>query len=78
MKKTGACHKCGKQGHWIVECPSRIQEDAERHWSQRANVAQDEIFGDYLFSVGGEVAKSSNVWLVDSGAKQHMTSPRNS
>uniref|UniRef100_A0AAV1TL77 CCHC-type domain-containing protein n=1 Tax=Peronospora matthiolae TaxID=2874970 RepID=A0AAV1TL77_9STRA len=75
-KKTGACHKCGKQGHWIAECPSRIQEDAERHRFQRANVAQDEDLGKYLFSVGGEVAKSSNVWLVDSGATQHMTSSK--
>uniref|UniRef100_A0AAV1UHD7 Retrovirus-related Pol polyprotein from transposon TNT 1-94-like beta-barrel domain-containing protein n=1 Tax=Peronospora matthiolae TaxID=2874970 RepID=A0AAV1UHD7_9STRA len=36
----------------------------------------DEDLGDYLFSVGGEVAKSSNVWLVDSGATQHMTSSK--
>uniref|UniRef100_A0AAV1VDM7 CCHC-type domain-containing protein n=1 Tax=Peronospora matthiolae TaxID=2874970 RepID=A0AAV1VDM7_9STRA len=75
-KKTDACHKCGKQGHWIAECPSRIQEDAERHRFQRSNVAQDENLGDYLFSVGGEVAKSINVWLVDLGATQHMTSSK--
>ena len=47
-KKTGACHKCGQQGHWIAECPSRIQGDAARHRFQRANVAQDEDLGDYL------------------------------
>ena len=76
VKKTRACHKCGKQGHWIAECPSRIQEDAERHRFQRPNVAQDEDLGDYLFSVGGEVAKSSKVWLVDLGATQHMTSSK--
>uniref|UniRef100_A0AAV1TGQ7 Retrovirus-related Pol polyprotein from transposon TNT 1-94-like beta-barrel domain-containing protein n=1 Tax=Peronospora matthiolae TaxID=2874970 RepID=A0AAV1TGQ7_9STRA len=75
-KKTGARHKCGKQGHRIAECPSQIQEDAERHRFQRANVAQDEDLGDYLFSVGGEVAKSSNVWLVDLGATQHMTTSK--
>ena len=39
-------------------------------------MAQDEDLGDYLFSGGGEVAKSSNVWLVDSGAMQHMTSSK--
>uniref|UniRef100_A0AAV1T0R4 Retrovirus-related Pol polyprotein from transposon TNT 1-94-like beta-barrel domain-containing protein n=1 Tax=Peronospora matthiolae TaxID=2874970 RepID=A0AAV1T0R4_9STRA len=50
--------------------------DAERHRFQRANVAQYEDLGEYLFSVGGEVAKSSNVWLVDSGATQHMTSSK--
>uniref|UniRef100_A0AAV1TTX9 Uncharacterized protein n=1 Tax=Peronospora matthiolae TaxID=2874970 RepID=A0AAV1TTX9_9STRA len=51
-------------------------KDAERHRFQRANVAQDEDLDDYLFSVGREVAKSSNVWLADSGATQHMTSSK--
>uniref|UniRef100_H3H9M9 CCHC-type domain-containing protein n=1 Tax=Phytophthora ramorum TaxID=164328 RepID=H3H9M9_PHYRM len=77
VKKTGACHNCGKQGHWIAECPSRVQNDAERYRSQRANVAQDEEDpGDYLFSVGrtSSTAKPSDMWLVDSGATQHMTS----
>ena len=74
VKKTGACHKCGKQGHWIAECPSRIQEVAGRQRFQRANIAQEEELGDYLFSVGGDKTKSSNMWLVDSGATQHMTS----
>ena len=76
VKKTGACHKCGKQGHWIAECPSRIQEDAGRQRFQRANIAQEEELGDYLFLVGGNETKSSNMWLVDSGATQHMTSSK--
>ena len=76
VKKTGACHNCGKQGHWIAECPSRIQRDAERHKVQRANIAQEPDLGDYLFSVGGGKSKSSNTWLVDSGATQHMTSSK--
>uniref|UniRef100_A0AAV1T8D3 Uncharacterized protein n=1 Tax=Peronospora matthiolae TaxID=2874970 RepID=A0AAV1T8D3_9STRA len=75
-KKTGACHNCGKQGHWIAECPSRIQEDADRHRYQRANIAQEPELGDYLFSVGGGKTKSSYMWLVDSGATQHMTSSK--
>uniref|UniRef100_H3H9Q4 Integrase catalytic domain-containing protein n=1 Tax=Phytophthora ramorum TaxID=164328 RepID=H3H9Q4_PHYRM len=79
VKKTGACHNCGKQGHWIAECSSRVQNDAERYRSQRANVAQDEEDpGDYLFSVGrtSSTAKPSDMWLVDSGATQHMTSSK--
>uniref|UniRef100_A0AAV1UUE6 CCHC-type domain-containing protein n=1 Tax=Peronospora matthiolae TaxID=2874970 RepID=A0AAV1UUE6_9STRA len=60
-KKTGACHTCGKQGHWIVECPSRIQKDAERHRFQRANIAQEQELGNYLFSVGCGKTKSSNM-----------------
>ena len=76
MKTNSACHYCGEQGHWISKCPARIRENAERQRPQRANIAQsNDDSGDYLFSVG-EVActaKSSYVWLVDSGATQHMT-----
>lgn len=73
-QKTSACHYCGEQGHWIAKCPVRIRENAERQRPQRANVADDdEDCGDYLFSVGGGTSKSSEVWLVDSGATQHMT-----
>uniref|UniRef100_A0AAV1UD57 Retrovirus-related Pol polyprotein from transposon TNT 1-94 n=1 Tax=Peronospora matthiolae TaxID=2874970 RepID=A0AAV1UD57_9STRA len=86
VKKSWPCHNCGKIGHWMAECPSRIQENTERHRpqraqdsgdryrSQRANVAQEEDSGDCLFSIGETTsAKSSDIWLVDSGATQHMT-----
>ena len=67
VKKTGACHHCGKVGHWIAECPQRVQVGAERYRSQRANVAQDDDSRDYLFSVGGvNTSKPNDVWLVDS------------
>ncbi|KAG3137143.1 hypothetical protein PC128_g25792 [Phytophthora cactorum] len=75
-QKTSACNYCGEQGHWIAKCPARIRENAERQRPQRANVAHSEDDSrDYLFSVGGNtgVSKSSGVWLVDSGATQHMT-----
>ncbi|KAF1316242.1 Integrase catalytic core protein, partial [Globisporangium splendens] len=79
-KKTGACNYCGKMGHWIAECPSRIHDNADRQRPQRANVAhnQDEDSGDFLFAVGkgskgsGDGAKNPT-WLIDSGATQHMS-----
>ncbi|KAF1332328.1 Integrase catalytic core protein, partial [Globisporangium splendens] len=76
-KKTGACNYCGKMGHWIAECPSRIHDNADRQRPQRANVAhnQDEDSGDFLFAVGkgsGDDAKNPT-WLIDSGATQHMS-----
>ncbi|GMF53071.1 unnamed protein product [Phytophthora fragariaefolia] len=72
--KASACHYCGEQGHWIAKCPVRIRENTERQKPQRANVANEEEFdADYLFSVGGGATKSNEVWLVDSGATQHMT-----
>ncbi|KAF1328946.1 Gag-pol polyprotein, partial [Globisporangium splendens] len=30
VKKTGTCNYCGKMGHWIAECPSRIHDNADR------------------------------------------------
>ena len=74
VKITSACHYCGEHGHWIVKCPVRVRKNAERQRPQRASVAQSEDHtGDYLFSVGDCIAKSSCVWLVDSGTTQHMT-----
>ncbi|CAI5746261.1 unnamed protein product [Peronospora destructor] len=76
VKTTSACHHCGDHGHWIAKCPVRIRENAERQRPQRASIAQSEDHSDdYLFSVGesGSITKSSCVWLVDSGATQHMT-----
>lgn len=72
-KKTGACNYCGKMGHWIAECPSRIQDNNSnpRQRFQRANVVRDEDIDEYLFSVGE--AQDSSVWLIDSGATQHMS-----
>ena len=75
-KTSSACHYCGEHGHWIAKCPTRIRENAERQRSQRANFARsNDEQGDYLFSVGGIAcsAESRCVWLVDSGATQHMT-----
>ena len=55
----------------------RIRENADRQRpAQRANIAQSEDdSGDFLFSAGGNsgTSNSSCVWLVDSGATQHMT-----
>ena len=77
MKKTGACNHCGKMGHWIAECPSRIQDNNgnPRQRFQRANVVRDEDLGEYLFSIGEVQGKSSSAsrWLIDSGATQHMS-----
>ena len=62
VKKNGACHNCGKMGHWIAECTSRTHDNAERYRSQRANAAQEEDLDDYLFSVGrNQFTKSKDV-----------------
>ena len=76
-KKTGACNYCGKMGHWIAECPSRIHDNGDRPRSQRANVAhnQDEDSGNFLFAVSNRSGDGTKnpTWLIDSGATQHMS-----
>ena len=73
-KKTGVCNYCGKMGHWIAECYSRIQDNADR---QRANVAhnQNESSNDFFFAVRKKINYSVNnsAWLIDSGATKHMS-----
>ncbi|KAF1318445.1 Integrase catalytic core protein, partial [Globisporangium splendens] len=78
MKKTGACRHCGKHGHWIAECPTRNQENSDRRRQQHAHFARDDTGfddNDYLFmardDVGGHA--DASIWLIDSGATQHMT-----
>ena len=76
VKTSSACHYCGEHGHWIAKCPVRLRENAQRQRSQTANIAEvEDDSGDFLFSVGGDTSatKSDCVWLVDSGATQHMT-----
>ncbi|CEG42923.1 retrotransposon ty1-copia subclass [Plasmopara halstedii] len=76
VKGNSTGHYCGEHGHWIAKCPTRIRENAERQRPQHSNTAQnDDDSVDYLFSAGDIACtvKSSCVWLVDSGATQHMT-----
>ncbi|KAF1318440.1 Gag-pol polyprotein, partial [Globisporangium splendens] len=78
MKKTGACRHCGKHGHWIAECPTRNQENSDHRRQQHAHFARDDTGfddNDYLFMARDDVGGHADVsiWLIDSGATQHMT-----
>ncbi|CEG35175.1 copia proteinlike [Plasmopara halstedii] len=76
-KASSTCHCCGEHGHWIAKCIVRIRENGDRQRpAQCTNITQSkDDSGDFLCSVGENArdAKSSHVWLVDSGATQHMT-----
>ena len=88
-KPKGACRHCGKHGHWIAKCPIRLQElgNGDSRRNGHANLARDDSRSnghddsDYLFmahvsAVGtesGSSQESSKIWLIDSGATQHMT-----
>ena len=51
----------------------RASKRTLRNRFQRANVARDQDLSNYLISVGGGKMKLSDIWLVDSGAIQHMS-----
>ena len=73
--KASVRHYCGEHGHRIANCTVKFRENSQRHTKHRANIAQSEDDSDdCLSSVGDntDAAKSSEVWLVDSSATQHM------
>ena len=80
----GACHYCGESGHWIKECPKRMKENIEKQKVQSANIAngnkshEENGKNHYLFMAKKSIAQKSNdqVWYIDSGATQHMTSSK--
>ncbi|RHZ01905.1 hypothetical protein DYB35_012500, partial [Aphanomyces astaci] len=57
-KKTGACHHCGKKGHWQRDCRSKHRGDppvndqnTPRSTDERANATLEDV---YLFTVSVE------------------------
>lgn len=65
QKKTTECHSCGEKGHWQRECPQKQKRSNGEKKSPAAFVAS-------MSDIQNVAAK--DVWIVDSGASQHMTS----
>jgi hypothetical protein len=73
-KRKGACHVCGKPGHWAPSCPNRFHK---RHGKsgRTANV----VIGDAEMKDSGysilptilSVCQSPN-WWIDTGANVHI------
>ena len=70
----GACHHCGQEGHWNRDCPKK-KKKPDQPSSSSLNVVETEASASdaecdnvlcYLLS-------STEDWLMDSGATEHLT-----
>ncbi|KAG2758497.1 hypothetical protein Pcac1_g29364 [Phytophthora cactorum] len=77
QKTSSACHYCGEHGHWIAKCPVRIRENAgaaeARNERMSRRVKTTLATSSFRLEATRMSPSSSGMWLVDSGATQHMT-----
>ena len=75
LKASPKCYNCGKRGHIAKNCYSPKKKD----WINKKGVqsvhkvtSQTEEEPSFALAVGHSHSQLQNVWLVDSGATQHM------
>lgn len=79
-KKMGACHYCGKQGHFKKDCRKRIAEEAKAKVESYngPNVAYNSIAKMEAAAYNSATAHNNNVstglgdWIAGSAASHHM------
>lgn len=81
-KPFGACNYCEKTCHWTNKCYKRLKDNKSKKSREISSNEEENIAKtkDYLFVVEN---KNNNLnenydelWYIDSGATQHMTSPK--
>lgn len=76
--KPGKCHRCGREGHWKNECRStNVHHTPNNRYGGNKNEPKGEAFiGDVLAITANKGNENTNIWYLDSGASQHMSSKK--
>lgn len=69
MKRNSKCAICKEKGHWFKECPKRSNQQVDHAHSKPAKKGVN-LMASY------NIVDDDSVWLLDSGASEHMTSHR--
>lgn len=73
--KSKECFYCGKRGHMIRECRSRIADEAAGRSPQDRRPQRPEI-GLMAVQLDDSTRPADNTWVLDSGASRHITGNR--
>ena len=81
------CYACGKKGHFAKDCRSpkkrekNVSHDPNysRINAQVAQISEDQTEEDagFALTVTSKYCKMDGIWIIDSGASQHMVSDQN-
>ncbi len=78
FKKKGKCHQCGKYGHYKRDCYDLVgkQKESKKYKKHKVSITlgeTDDSDSDGEALVTGGSARSSDCWIIDSGATSHMS-----
>ena len=66
-RMIGKCHYCQKEGHWKAECLKRKADEAG------GTFKKDQEGGQTAFTASAMKPEALSVWVIDSGASQHIS-----